>query len=246
MSLSSNYVKRIADAFGKTTFAAWYPDAKYSLGDYGLISDNVLVPYGNLRDLGIRFDIASDTGNTPFGVKQSREVSFSFKAAGEAHPGVPGVPLASAGIGFQLRGEGAFVIVAPESYLDQIDYYGSLGSQISELVEEGRWDPDFRVVVQVRRMPLATVLISESRESSVEFSLGAIAGPTLNDLCRADLGSALTSRSAGAMVIGPAVEVGPIMQLARPARPMEFKSLPPGSGPVDATPHLVLEEVNLE
>jgi hypothetical protein len=55
-TIEEQYTKELHNKYGY--FAAWDPGVKYKLGDYGKLKNKtVFERYGNISDLGIKFEI---------------------------------------------------------------------------------------------------------------------------------------------------------------------------------------------
>jgi hypothetical protein len=212
MSLQSNYVNRVAEAFGRSYFGAWLPDSTYSLGEYGLLEDGVFSSHGCIGSV----PTVIDQEPSGFGVRQSRNVRIDFKAAMQSSLQTPSIPFEKAGLGLTFDREGSFIIIARECYEDAILHPGSLADLlIGKLDGDLTGNSRFRVVTRVRRMPLAHILVAERKGAHIELLLGGGSPPALEDLAGLDAGLSLAGSSEGVMVFSPARGVTPLVFLSK-------------------------------
>ena len=218
MSLRSKYAREVLGTFGSGYHANWFPDTPCPLGTYGRIEDDVLIAYGNLRDLGVNYDIDNDKIPSALAINGSRNVSITSKLAGSASAALPHIPEASVGLGMEFGSEGAFAIAAEEVYEDRIANPGALEQQLIKLNDQGKWDSDYRIVTGVLRMPVATILISQADHTKLELSLEGTATAAIKELGKASVTAKFLFESSGLMKYAPARDAVPIIQLHRLSR----------------------------
>lgn len=215
MSLRSKYARQVRRTFGSGYHAAWYPDTPHAIGAYGRMEDDVFFAYGNIRDLGVQYDIDQDTIPSALEVNMSEGVVITTKIAGRTNAHLPHIPRASAGLGIEFKAEGSFVIAAEQVYEDRIMNPGALEAQLRTLREQGRWDSSFRIVTGVLRMPVATILISQASNTKLELSLEGTLTPSIKELGKADVTANFHWESSAVMKYAPARNAVPIVQLHR-------------------------------
>jgi hypothetical protein len=90
-----------------------------------------------------------------------------------------------------------------------------LEGQLITLKEQGTWDPSFRIVTGILRMPVATILISQASNTKLELSLGGTLSPSIKELGKVDVTANFLWESSAVMKYAPARKAVPIIQLHR-------------------------------
>jgi hypothetical protein len=215
MSLRSKYAKQVHSTLGSGYHAAWYPDTPHTVGTYGRMEDDVFMPYGNVVDLGVKYDIDPDITPSALQITASESVSITTKLQGETNANLPHIPQASVGLGIDFKSEGSFVITADEVYEDRIRYPGALESQLRQLQKEGKWDSSYRIVTGVLRMPVAMIIISQASNTKIELSIEGTLTPSIKELGKASVNASFQWESNVTMKFVPARNAVPIIQLHR-------------------------------
>lgn len=218
MSLRSKYAQQVRRTFGSGYHAAWYPDTPHAVGAYGRMEDDIFIAHGNLRDLGVKYDIDKDTIPSALEINASKAVGITAKAEGATNAELPHIPQASAGLGIEFKAEGAFTISAEQVFEDRIANPGALETQLKALQNQGKWDSDFRIVTGVLRMPVSTILISQASNTKLELSLQGTLTPSIKELGKASVNASFHWESSAVMKYAPARDAVPIIQLHRFAR----------------------------
>lgn len=222
MSLRSKYARQVRRTFGSGYHAAWYPDTPHAIGAYGRMEDDVFVVYGNLRDIGVKYDIDQDTIPSALELNASSGVAITTKAEGATNAELPHIPQASAGLGIDFKTEGSFTISADQVYEDRIMNPGALEAQLIALKDKGKWDSDFRIITGVLRIPVCTILISQASKTKLELSLQGTFTPSIKELGKASVTANFNWESSAVMKYAPARNAVPIIQLHRLARRFLF------------------------
>jgi hypothetical protein len=198
-------------------FAAWTPDTKIELGDVGTLHGNFFTPISNLREseIGIQFDERPDTTSAPLEIQSSSGVNMTFQGSGDAETILPNVPRGEVGVGIEFGHEGAFVFEAPETFAPDIKNMLRLQRDIIHAYGQGDWEFDWAVVTRVVQAPSATVLVSESSQSKIEFSVQADISVGPVNLGKAGIGLSRRAQSGAIFYMMGATDVTPFFQLAR-------------------------------
>lgn len=215
MSLRSKYAKQVRSTFGSGYHAAWYPDTPHAIGAYGRMEDDVFISYGNVAELGVKYDINRDTIPSALEVNASKGVAITTKFQGETNANLPHIPQASVGLGIEFKSEGSFVITADEVYEDRVANPGALETQLRQLREEGNWDSAYRIVTGVLRMPVAKIIISQASDTKLELSLEGTLTPSIKELGKVSVNANFHWESTATMKYAPARDAVPIVQLHR-------------------------------
>ena len=241
MSLRSKYAKSVRQTLGAGYHASWYPDTRHMIGSFGRMVDDVFVSHGDIRDLAreadvdIEVEIDDDTVASTLELSSSKGVAVTMKAQGKADPTLPHIPEASVGLGIEFRAEGAFTISAGEVFEDRIRHPGALAEGLRSLRKKGKWDSSYRIVTGVLRMPVATILISQSDNTKVELSLEGALTPSIEELGKAGVSASFLFESSTIMKYAPARDAAPILQLHKfvprfPFGPPRLRMFQPGVG----------------
>jgi hypothetical protein len=200
----------------KNHWAAWLPSEKLKLGDVGILDGRLFTRVTSLSDLGITFKERPDTDSTPIDYVSDSGVTMYFKAAGEASAALPSVPQGKAGIGVDFSATGAFVLKAAESYEPTMDNIVQVEKDVIKAYKAGRWKSEWAVIVRLIRTPVATIMISNSSASKIEFSAEAdLALGTTVDLGRANLDFGVRMQKGDIIKFPQAKNLTPLFQLAR-------------------------------
>ncbi len=174
-SLAAEYCEQVHRHF-KVVHATFLPNAKGMLGDFGALDDDVFVRLGNIRDLGLTFDVRVGTAKSNPDFSSAGSVEFIFTAGGT----VAGV-VASLEINFSSKH--AVVFNAAECTLDEIENKVALGDAILELVKQKKWPKGQVVVTSLVMAKSTTAIVSSSSSASItlEASSPDVANIDLTD-----------------------------------------------------------------
>jgi hypothetical protein len=212
---SELYINGVRKQF-KNYYAAWLPDTNFELGDVGKLKGNLFTKETSLKNLGITFKKRRGPDSTGLIEYVSESgVTRVFKAAGQTNSKLPGIPDIEAGIGIEFSEEGAFIVEAQDTYDFTIEDLIQLEEDIRRAFIENRWEPDFVVITRLLSATFATILISNTSKSSIEFSAGGdipIKGISLGNVNN----NLITRSQTGQMLkIVGAKKVTPFFQLAQ-------------------------------
>ena len=200
----------------KNYYAAWLPNEKLRLGDVGVLRGKLFTRVTSLADLGITFAERPDADPTPIDYVSESGVSMYFKGAGEVNTNLPNVPEGKAGVGVEFSREGAFVLKAPESYEPSIENIAQLEGQLIEAYKAGRWKSDWAVIVRLVQTPLATIMVSNSSQSKIEFSAeGSLPPGAPVDLGSAGIEFGVKVQKGDVIKFVGAKNLTPLFQLAK-------------------------------
>lgn len=147
-------------------FAAWLPVVtNFSLGDYGIISDGVFSPLGNIKkDFNINFD--EGAGN-PAVLDFTSEGAVITKFVGNAKVDVIPAGAVDAKIEFDFTRERSFLVKAPEINVKTMQSLQQIGIKLQAL--DG-WDSKWKVVHQVFTAIDPVIISSIQAATKVSFS----------------------------------------------------------------------------
>lgn len=199
----------------KNYYAAWLPNEKLKLGDVGVLNGNLFNRVTSLAALGISFAERPDPDSTPIDYVSESGVAMFLKAVGEVNTSIPNVPQGKAGIGVEFSQEGAFILKAPESYEPSIENIIKLEQDVRHAFQEGRWRTKWAIIVRLVQTPVATIMISNSSNSKVEFAVDGDVSISGIDLGNAGLNFELKVQKGDILRFERAQNLTPIFQLGQ-------------------------------
>ena len=186
MSIAKVWAKAVRKQ-SKFYFAHWQPTTALALGTVGTLEDKYFfIPDRPISALGYDFDptnpdhVTADQASGPFKVKYAQ--TRTTKIAGEANAELPNVPVESAGIKLEFSSKGGFVAEAQKATHPRIRDRSALEQWIKEQYKAGKWQKDWAVVYSVVLADSASVLISESKNSSIELAVTGAVKPSVAKL----------------------------------------------------------------
>jgi hypothetical protein len=163
------YTKEMAKRFGY--LAAWTPGVQMSLGDVGVLKDNLFTRVTSLKNLGISFSpTAPDNSEEDVKYASSGNVSIAFKAAGKVPSPGSALSEAEAGVTVEFNRKSAVVYEALGCTSPAIDDQVTLGDEIVSRYARGSWNKDWVVITQVVHAKSGSVLISAQSGAKIEVS----------------------------------------------------------------------------
>lgn len=166
MSSAEIYAKEVHDQLLR--YAAWLPTEKVSVGDIGVLQNNIFSRQAHLKDLGIDAKIVKDPATDAaykFMSAETTETEVSAGAGGTVAQGVSAnVDLK---IGFARENSVYFFIT--KCVGSAIENQLKLGTEILKRVKTKDWKLDYVVITRVVTAGSATILQAKSRNASVVF-----------------------------------------------------------------------------
>ena len=149
--------------------ATWVPNVRINLGDVGTIHEREFTILTNLSNLGINFDIGKESTGADYEFISSDNVTYKPKLAGQAPVAGSMIAKADAGVSYFFHNENAIVFQALDCRETSILDQHSLGQQILNLYEQGKWPGDYVVVTNLITSKSGTVLISSGNGAVIEL-----------------------------------------------------------------------------
>jgi triacylglycerol lipase len=188
------------------------PNRPLALGDYGVLRDDVFQRMGNIAQLGITFATIDGPASTTFQFKSQGAVDVDFLAKGDIAPG--GIPVVKAGIEIRFTKQDAVFFNAAGCTVTQVDDIAAIGRALADLLRDGRWDSEFRVVTNLVRATHTTAIASADRTSEIRLEATSDALAAI-DLADASVRLQTKRSRSTALEIVTASEQTPLMQLSR-------------------------------
>lgn len=215
-TFKQQYSRFLRKYYDKTSRPVWPPSLPgVSLGDFGHVIDDIFVPEGNIRNLGLNFISIDDSDPDNLSIVTGEESTIDLKFSGETNAKLPSIPQGKAGIGFNFGKKGAFVLEAEKSYVPRIGNLAELGEAIKKLKDEKKWDTEWRVVTSLIQVESARFFLSQSSNSSVELTFEGVLTPSISELGKAGADVKITAKRNAVFVLNPSGAMTPIVHLHR-------------------------------
>lgn len=210
------YAKQTFKQLNKVYRPTWMPNEPVRIGDLGVLQNGVFRRLASFQEKfgdGEAVAIRPDPDPSPFDVTYSKSTKIVFKAAGETKADLPNIPQAKAGFGVEFSKAGAFTVRAAASYEPSVEDILDLQERVRRLYAAGRWNASWVVVVKLVSCPAATILISKSSSTKLEFSVSGDVPAGGVVLGSAELSFQLEASSNAALNLVDARNVTPFVQL---------------------------------
>ncbi len=195
-------------------YPAWLPNTRFELGDIGEMDGVAFRREGNLKDLGISFDVRPDPKPSALDIISGEGASITFKAAGQVSEAMPSIPSGSAGVSVDFGREGAFFIQADDVHEPSISDIIKLQHDILDAYKRGTWKLGWKVVVKLTQSANAVILVSQSANAKVEISASGDVPAGSFKLTDASVKLAFAHTSGDIVRVDRGQEVTPLIQLA--------------------------------
>ncbi|MCX4137900.1 hypothetical protein M0D68_06875 [Paraburkholderia sp. SEWSISQ10-3 4] len=205
----------VRDIYKRFAFlACWMPNMSVSLGDVGIVENNVFKQVTSLKNLGIPY--TSRLGGHPadFSFTSESGVKILTKVKGELAAGTT-LPAAKAGVCIQFSKKGGFIFQASDCYMDEIDDKVTLGKSIVELSRNGKdqWRREWCVIDTLVRAGSATIMVSTSAQAALELTAKAAVDPST--LAKLDAGFSVNAQSGDIVRVIAQKGLTPLFRLSR-------------------------------
>lgn len=188
MSSAEIYTKEIHDQLQR--YATWLPSERVTVGDVGVLRDNIFTREAHLTDFGINATAVKDPATNAtykFMSAKTSETQGSVGAAGALPQGASAK--ADLTIGFGKKDSVYFFLT--KCVGSAIENQLKLGTEILKRVKTKEWKLDYVVVTRVVNAGSATILQAASKNASIVFE-GTAKSPALELL---SAGASLNVRS---------------------------------------------------
>lgn len=171
-SVAELYTGEMRKKYGKV-HAAWKLGNHYELGDYGILKDKVFTYLGNVKQMGIDFQIFKDPTPSDEIYKSTGVSSNKIAADGKIVTGK-----ADVATGFRIEFSNAYTVFyeALNVRTNRIGDTAKLGTQILDLYKSGlpgkngvKWEKNYVVITELDIADSATIIISNSKNAKIEL-----------------------------------------------------------------------------
>ncbi len=220
-SVGGLYLKEIHREFDY--LATWLPNTHLKLGDVGLLQGDKFVQQTSLNDLEVPFKVRKGAKSTEFTWTSKSGFSLYDEGSGTTIPPGATIPLAKAGASIKFSKEGAFVFRASGCMIDGIDNIAGLRPWIVDLLKKKVWDKNWAIVNTLVRADSATIIVSKSRESTLDIT--AEVPITLATLTDIDAGLSVNGQQGDIIQFIAAKGLSPLFKRSRVKRSLISKLL---------------------
>src|SRR5688572_12513976 len=154
-------------------YATWLPGTPLSLGDVGLVKDNVFTRVANIEDFKIKFEKLTDDSPDDLEYSSKGSVSVTAKLSGTVTPEGSSLGKLDAGFIVEFQNENSILFKANQAKIGLIKNTNTLGDQVLRLYEEGKWNKHWVVITELVKSESATILISNSANGKIELKANA-------------------------------------------------------------------------
>jgi hypothetical protein len=168
MSIAKQYTREIAQSL--QYLPVWLPTRTLSLGDVGIIKDNVFEVQSTLEAMNVGFARSASRPTAALRYYSHDGVSISLKASGTAPAAGSALTTVAAGVVVKFSRAKAVVFEAGGCKIEAISDLAVLGNHLVGLYQRGSWSENLYVVTEVVTADVATILISSGAGASVELT----------------------------------------------------------------------------
>lgn len=171
--------------------ATWDPTKKLAIGYIGKLNDGVLSIYSSLEKEGIPVEVAIDDSGAAMDYTSHDSVSITTKLAGAAP--VAGSVLSDLDAGFTLefKSEKSIVFQTSNHKVHQLVNLAEIERKVLDKYNNGNWDKDWVIVTELVEADAATIIISNSSNTTLDLKATANVGAGNISLTNASLGLAV-------------------------------------------------------
>lgn len=183
MSIAKQYTAEIAQ--GLLYLPTWLPLRTLSLGDVGVIKDNIFETQSTLEAMNVPFARSASQPTGAMRYNSHDGVSTVFKVAGSAPAVGSALATADAGVSIKFSRAEAVVFEANGCTIEAISDLANVGDQLVKRYQAKKWNPEFYVITEVVKAHASTILISSGSSAAIELRAGGkleAAGFSLADL----------------------------------------------------------------
>ncbi|MEE4000334.1 hypothetical protein V1T75_08285 [Tenacibaculum sp. FZY0031] len=205
MGVLNKYTREIHRELGY--FAGWIPGTEIELGDVGYVKGKLFIRKSNLKQLGIDFEMRKDEDPVNLSHASKGEVEITLKGSGVSP--ITGSTLTTLEAGFcvKMEKENSILLQANNVFNHSIEDQLGLGQEIMRRYRSSnpseRWDKDLVVVTEIAQADTCTILISKSKNNTVDITAKGELSASELDIAKADLGLSIkNSKNLETQILG--------------------------------------------
>jgi hypothetical protein len=211
MSAANVYTREIHDQLER--YATWLPTDKIAVGTIGQLVEKRFMPVSDIEKFGIRANVVKDPDTNAtykFVSSGTNEIAVAGSASGV--PTSVGFVAAKLNINFSKANSVYFSLSGCKG--SAIDDLISLGEQILDLVEKGRWQVEYAVVTRLVTAESATIVQAQSNSAAIELE-GDASGTPVADLLKSGGRVKVNSQKAIGLNVFAEKPLTPLFSLAK-------------------------------
>jgi hypothetical protein len=189
LSIEQSYANTLKHRFGEYR-PIWLPTTGVAPGDILLLNRSgslervdSLFTYPPSKNLPVK--VKQGTANVPIDFVSTSSVTVNNKLSGGTNVNLPNVPQANVGISIVFKNEGDFIMYADGATESSIDNLIELEDPLDKLLHSHEWEERFIIAARVLSTSIFTLLIAQTSNCKVEFSLDGTLTPSLRELGKA-------------------------------------------------------------
>jgi len=150
-------------------YAAWWPNALYEPGDFGVLRGRLFTKIGNIgKDFGIKTEVLPSSPPSVFTYASKDAVDCVFKP--NASIGIAGgIEFFRGSMEISFSGENAIFLYADGSVTYSLDNKPVVYAKLKSLFKKGIWEKEYQLIIEVVRAGNTTVYISGGRSAKVSL-----------------------------------------------------------------------------
>ena len=192
-------------------FANWEPGTPIELGAYGPMDGDSFIHVGNIKDLGLNFDIRKDL--TKDNKLFSSKGSAIFKLGAKGSININGMVNTKATLQIAFTSEDAVFFNAAECDFQMMRDKAKIGKVIMQRYRDHEWERAWAIVTDVVVAGATTIAISGGKTSSIVFE--ASGNVDRIDLADASLNLNITSQESVGYVVEAKKGLVPLIGMSK-------------------------------
>ncbi len=184
MSAQDQYTNELKDHFGY--YATWNPDVPLSLGDIGILINNLFTKISNISELNLSIEELKDDSETDLEYNSNGNVSVSTKLEGSVAPQGSALTNLDAGIIIEFGKENSIFFKANKTLTSTLKDSIKLGEKVLELFSQGKWNKRWVIITELVTAKSGTIIISNNINGKIELKANADVHATKLDVADAD------------------------------------------------------------
>lgn len=214
-SIEQEYASTLKKRFGDYR-PIWFPTTAITPGDILLLNPSgSFQPVGSLsthpETAGLPVNMTQGSAHVPIDFVSTSSVTVNAKLSGATNVNLPNVPQANVGISIFLQNEGDFLMYADDAIESSISNLIALEDPLNTLLHNHQWDERFIIAARVLSTPLLTLVIAQTSNCKVEFSLEGTLTPSIRELGRAGVTATTVSSTGNYLKFIGATNVTPLV-----------------------------------
>lgn len=187
------YLKEINNRFQYR--ATWEPNKTLAIGDVGILEKGIFSLRSSLTKENIPLEVRTDESEGSMKYSSEGAVEINTKLQGQASPPQSSLAQGDAGVMIHFKKQDAVVFQINGSRTHQIENTGEIEREVLKRFRENTWPKNWVIITELVEAKEATILISNSKDSSIELKANAqVQAPSDLDIADAQLQFAIVAK----------------------------------------------------